>query len=222
MEHLVFHFSISRGARNIRVLFQKDSMTWSAMKVLIASLVQMPVEDLEFENNSALQRLEDDGSTEFLNQLAHYSFSVYNHLYRLGVQRDLEARLGSVVHVRFTNGNEVAFRVNFETETVGDLKTLIDMKTGIVPFQQVLIHANKSLGDDKRLLRDIPGFEENPNILFIFRLLDGVVPDVSARDKCFENLSPTTVYDAIDSELVFTSKPFLFRSQTNHKKSVTY
>jgi hypothetical protein len=87
------------------------------------------------------------------------------------------------------------------------------MKLGVLSLQQRLIFDGHILANDSMLLCNISSLCSGSNILFLYRILDGVMPSVSAREAIFENLSPLTVYDANDREIRFTSKPFLFRTR---------
>lgn len=80
-------------------------------------------------------------------------------------------------------------------------------------MQQRLVFGGRVLSDDSKLLCNVEGLSNGSEITFVYRMVDGVMPQVSAREAIFESLSPLTVYDANEREIKFTTRPFLFRSQ---------
>ena len=207
---------MSNGARQIRVLFEKDSKTWSEMKDIVANILGMVVSDLEFRSYVNLASLdeEDDGSTAFVNRLVANSCLVQNSSFIASIENQLMERKGEQsVTVKLLHGERFTFAMNFLEDTVGDLKRCLEMKLGILSMQQKLIFANCLLADDSVPLGKISGLNSESEIIFVYRMLDGVMPQVSAREAIFEYLAPLSVYDATENELRFTSRPFLFRTQ---------
>lgn len=122
---LVMHFFMSNGARQIRILFEKDSKTWIEIKEIVANILAMDLSDLSFSNNITFTNLdeEDDGSTDFVNKLAVYACTVHNKSFIASVEKQLAEKRGEqVLHITLLNGNRYAFAMNFYGETVADLK----------------------------------------------------------------------------------------------------
>jgi hypothetical protein len=213
---LVMHFFMSNGARQIRILFEKDSKTWTEMKEIMANILAMDLSDLLFSNNITLANVdeEDDESADFVNKLAVYTCTVHNKSFLASIEKQLEEKSGEqVLHIILLNGERYTFAMNFSTETVADLKRCLEMKLGVLSMQQRLVFGGHILADDFKLLCNIEGLSSGSEITFVYRMLDGVMPQVSARESIFDSLSPLTVYDANEREIKFTTRPFLFRSQ---------
>jgi hypothetical protein len=101
---LVLHFFIFKNDKQIRILFEKNSKTWSEMKEIIANILSNNVIEMEFLDSVTLGNIdnEDDGSCEFVNKLAVYSCLV--KCTKVPIKKELP-----FLTIVDTNDNEIMF-----------------------------------------------------------------------------------------------------------------
>lgn len=214
-EKIVLNFFISRGAKQIRIVLNRDGATWSQIKSELGAILNMEVDHLHFSNSVNGQSIdaEDDNSTSFVTKLAtkYHHISIHNEKFLREKQEALTLRKGVPVFVQTLDNKMFCFFVDLETTTVHDIKLMIDLMNGIVPFQQRLIYQGKQLEDSAIL--STCNIIAHCTITLVYRVLDGIVPDVSEQDTVFSDLPSLVIYDMEENEVVFKNKPYLFRSE---------
>jgi hypothetical protein len=212
----VLQFFISKGARQIRVLFSRETTLWSQVKQKVANLLDSSLDHLIFRNSSTNSSIdeEDDGTSEFLEKLGltSHHIIVENVEFSRRKQEELMRQAdGSSIFISFLDGRQFRFYVDLHSTTVGELKKMIDVMTGLIPQQQRLLFRNKQLDNESWHLSNY--FVENGHtITCVSRFLDGVLSDVSEKDAIYADLSPLVIYDLDANHIVFSKRPFLFRS----------
>lgn len=216
-DKFVLTFFISKGARQIRVAFEKGTANWCQLKSQISILVDCPLDHLVFTNSSNGQPIdaEDDGSCEFLCKIA----TIYHHIvvenmdFILKKQNKIVSQTGLPITVSRLDGSSFQFNVIPETTTVIELKQMIDCFTGVIPHQQRIIFNGKQILDEESTLSHY-GIKENSCVTLVYCIYDGIMPFVSERDSVFADLPEFLVFDFNANHILFRNKPFLFRSRS--------
>ena len=216
-EKFVLTFFISKGARQIRVAFEKGTANWCQLKNQVSILVDCPLDHLVFTNSANGQPIdaEDDGSCEFLCKIA----TIYHHIvvenmdFILKKQNEILSQSGVSITVLRLGGSSFQLNVVPEKTTVLELKQMIDCFTGIISHQQRLIFNGKQILEEENTLSHY-AIQENSNITMVYCIYDGIMPFVSEKDSMFANLPEFIVFDFNANHILFRNKPFLFRSRS--------
>lgn len=79
---LVLYFFIFNSEKQIRIVFERNTRTWSEMKAIVANILTEEASNLVFLDFITLGNVdnEDDGSCGFVHKLAVYSCIVKNKI----------------------------------------------------------------------------------------------------------------------------------------------